>query len=86
MGASPLAWRILEGMTPAPAAPRRHLPSSPFNAPPARAIEQYSVGDRVTHDKYGLGTVLDTAEHTVTVDFGSERIRLASPYAKLSRL
>lgn len=73
-------------MTPPPPAQRRHLPSSPFNAPPARAIEQYSVGDRVSHDKYGLGTVLDTAEHTITVEFGRERIRLASPYTKVTRL
>lgn len=73
-------------MTPAPAAPRRHLPSSPFNTAPAEVIEQFHVGDRVTHDKYGLGRVLDTAEHTVTVAFGSERIRLASPYGKLTRL
>ncbi len=83
---SPTARRILVSMTPSPAAPRRHLPSSPFAAPATQAVEVFEVGDRVSHDKYGLGRVLDAGQQTVTVEFGSERIRMAPPYSRLTRL
>ncbi|MBJ8344108.1 DNA helicase PcrA [Antrihabitans sp. YC2-6] len=57
-----------------------------------RSNEVYKVGDRVSHDKYGLGTVIseDTlGEHkTVTIDFGSAgKVRVApgfgAPMVKL---
>jgi hypothetical protein len=68
---------------------RRPLPGSPFNTgqtamPPA---EQYSVNDRVTHDKYGLGTIIDVEEGVgVFVDFGSHKQRLRTPCSKLTKL
>jgi len=52
--------------------------------PPA---EQYSVNDRVTHDKYGLGTIIDVEEGVgVFVDFGSHKQRLRTPCSKLTKL
>ena len=57
-----------------PAVARRVLPGSPFNhvsaaVAPASRLE---ADDRVTHDRYGLGTVVGADETgTVRVDFGS---------------
>jgi hypothetical protein len=75
-------------MKPARAASRRFLPGSPFNAQPVDPpVEQFAVRDQVTHDKYGLGRiVLVEGDEAVVVDFGSRRVRLLSPFAKLTRL
>ncbi len=43
--------------------------------------------DQVTHDKYGLGVVLGVEEDVaVLVDFGTQRMRILVPCAKLSKL
>lgn len=79
----------MNGMRPPrSAAKRRHLPSSPFNNPePVKAIERFAVQDRVTHDQYGLGRVVTAEdEAAVTVDFGSHRLRIVSPFNKLTKL
>jgi len=75
-------------MSPYPAAPRRHLATSPFSAPdPEPPGERFAVGDRVTHDKYGLGTVTGVEEETaLIIDFGSHAQRILTPSAKLSKL
>lgn len=66
---------------------RRVLPGSPFNnLQPVQEVERYEVHDRVTHDKYGLGRVVQVESESVTVDFGSQHIRIASPFNKLSKL
>ena len=50
----PPEGRILVVMKPASAASRRFLPGSPFNTLPVDPpVEQFTVRDRVTHDKYG---------------------------------
>ncbi|MEU7635474.1 MULTISPECIES: hypothetical protein [unclassified Streptomyces] len=70
-----------------PAAPKRHLPTSPFKAPVTPALKHFSVGDQVTHDMYGLGRVISVEEGIATlVDFGSTRMRILSPYAKMTKL
>ena len=80
--------RILVRMTSYPAAPRRHLATSPFNAPdPEPPAERFAVDDRVTHDKYGLGTVTGVEEGTaLLIDFGSHVQRILTPSAKLFKL
>lgn len=75
-------------MKPRSAASRRHLSSSPFNvhraAPP---VEKFAVSDRVSHDKHGLGRVVEVeGETAVVVEFGSERIRVTAPFSKLTKL
>jgi hypothetical protein len=66
---------------------RRFLPSSPFNnVEPVPEIERYAVQDRVSHDKYGLGRVVGVDTDMVTVDFGSAHIRIASPFARMTKL
>jgi len=75
-------------MTPYRAGPRRHLATSPFGAPdPEPPAESFAMGDRVTHDKYGLGTVTGVEEGTaLIIDFGSQVQRILTPSAKLSKL
>lgn len=73
-------------MTTRSAAQRRHLSSSPFKADPEPVIEQFATQDRVTHDEYGLGTVVALEDAAVTVDFGACRVRLTSPFRKLTKL
>src|SRR5580658_9998242 len=79
--------RILVLMKPARAT-RRFLPGSPFNAVPVEPpVEQFAVRDRVTHDKYGLGWVVQVEDDdAVIVDFGSRRVRVLTPFARLTKL
>jgi len=78
--------RILVSMT-KPAAPRRHLPTSPFKAPVPPPPKHFAVGDRVTHDMYGLGRVVGMEEGIAAlVDFGATQARIPSPYSKLNKL
>ena len=80
--------RILMAMSLYPAGPRRHLATSPFNAPdPEPPAECFAVDDKVTHDTYGLGTVTGVEEGTaLLIDFGSHVQRIPTPSAKLSKL
>jgi hypothetical protein len=65
----------------------RYLANSPFKAPdPPPPVEVFAVNDQVTHDKYGLGVVLGTEAEAVLVDFGQRRMRITSPYAKMTKL
>jgi hypothetical protein len=75
-------------MKPARAVARRHLPSSPFNAPAvAPPLKQFAVDDQVTHDKYGLGVVIGVERDVaVLVDFGPQQARIIAPYSKLTKL
>ncbi|MEU0986904.1 MULTISPECIES: hypothetical protein [unclassified Streptomyces] len=68
---------------------RRHLPTSPFNrAQAGPPIEEYAVGDRVSHDQYGLGRVIavESGNAAVHVDFAGRKGRIPSPYTKLAKL
>ncbi|MGP3967544.1 hypothetical protein [Streptomyces sp. 6N223] len=70
-----------------PAVSRRTLPSSPFKAPVTRRPEQFSVGDRVTHDEHGLGRVIGAeGDIAVLVDFGTAQTRITTPFAKMTKL
>lgn len=77
----------MESMQSRSAARRRFLPGSPFNnLHPAPEIERFAVHDRVSHDTYGLGRVVTTEAEAVTVDFGAQRVRIGSPFHKLTKL
>ncbi len=67
---------------------RRHLPSSPFNSPaPEEPVKEFAPGDRVSHDREGLGRVTSVEEGvSVLVNFGERTVRFLAPYAKLHRL
>jgi len=69
-----------------PAVNRRHLKNSPFNVrrEPVE-VEQYTVGARVIHDSYGLGTVVALeGTHAVMVDFSPQRARISLPCSKMT--
>ena len=76
-------------MSPRPAAPRRVLPGSPFKAPAALPPQQFTVGERVTHDRHGMGTVVGVEDNdiAVLVNFGGAGVqRISLPNAKISKL
>ena len=73
-------------MTTSPGAKRRHLASSPFQPDPEPVIEVFEVGDRVSHDSFGLGRVTAVHASGVTVDFGDQTRHLASPFTGMSVL
>ncbi|MET8246402.1 hypothetical protein ABZV31_19465 [Streptomyces sp. NPDC005202] len=70
-----------------PTVTKRHLPTSPFKAPTTPPCERFAVGNRVTHDVYGLGRVTGIEDGiAVLVDFGSQQVRITSPYTKMTNL
>ncbi|WP_244930581.1 hypothetical protein [Nocardioides sp. W7] len=73
-------------MTNSPGAKRRHLASSPFKPDPEPVIEDFAVGDRVSHDRHGLGRVIAVHASGVTVDFGDQTLHLRSPFPGMSTL
>jgi hypothetical protein len=56
---------------------RRPLATSPFNRPDVRppTTSGFSVGDRVTYDRFGMGRVVSVDASFVTVDFGGGDVR-----------
>ncbi|MEU4213267.1 hypothetical protein AB0F13_25325 [Streptomyces sp. NPDC026206] len=70
-----------------PSAPRRHLPTSPFKNPVAPSAKHFDLGDRVSHDQFGLGKIIGVEGSTaMLVDFGSHTARIVSPYTRMGRL
>jgi predicted 2-oxoglutarate/Fe(II)-dependent dioxygenase YbiX len=66
---------------------RRYLPTSPFRPPPEDPPpEQYELDDLVTHDKYGLGRVILVESGAVVVDFGTGKMRITTPFARMTKL
>jgi hypothetical protein len=50
-------------------------------------VRSFAVDDRVTHDRYGVGRVCAVASTSeVTVDFGSSKVRVRAPFAKLFKI
>jgi hypothetical protein len=49
-------------------------------------VPTFEVDDRVTHDRYGVGTVSAVSASEVTVDFGSSKVRVRTPYTKLFKI
>jgi len=49
-------------------------------------IEEYAVADLISHDAYGMGRVVSVEVAAVTVDFGSQTVRIPSPFHKMSKL
>ncbi|KRE61195.1 hypothetical protein [Nostocoides sp. Soil756] len=74
-------------MTQRRASEPKYSARSPFSARPAPVIEDFAVGDRVTHDKFGLGRVITQESAAVVVDFGeAQRARIVSPYTRLTKI
>jgi DNA helicase-2/ATP-dependent DNA helicase PcrA len=74
-----------------PPATRTQRAASSRGSRPSRPVPVLSAGDRVTHDTFGLGTVVATSgvgEHAqATVDFGDEGLKtLLLRYAPVEKL
>lgn len=70
-----------------PPAPRRHLPTSPFKAPAEPVAKHFALGDRVSHDRYGLGRIIGVEDGiAMLVNFGSLQARIVSPYNGMDKL
>lgn len=69
---------------------RRVLAGSPFNTPPADLgpVEHFAIDDRVSHDRFGLGTVVNVeGQSAVHADFGNGVVRrITLPSTKLTKL
>ena len=68
-----MAARSFSARNGASASSRRPLRGSPFavpDAPDPRPSDYFTVGDRVTHDRMGMGRVLSVDDQYVCVDFG----------------
>ncbi|NTW42175.1 MAG: hypothetical protein HGA44_20240 [Cellulomonadaceae bacterium] len=78
-------------MPPRPAGRPRYPATSPFNASREAAIvaiEPIAVGERVSHDRHGMGrAVALDGDRAVIVDFGGgEILRVALDSPRLQRL
>lgn len=55
------------------------VPASSLNKDNQLNIADFHVGDRITHDQYGLGKVIDAQDKgrnsVITVDFGSAGVK-----------
>jgi hypothetical protein len=67
---------------------RRHLSTSPFKPRVPDPVKVFEVGQRVSHDKEGLGRVSSVdGEYAVIVDFGDGKLmRVIAPFPKLHAL
>ena len=67
---------------------RRHLSTSPFTPRVAAPIKTFEAGDRVSHDREGIGRISAVeGTHAVIVDLGGGRLlRVMSPFDKLHAL
>ena len=73
-------------MAPSSAKPRPRHASSPFQPHPEPVVEEYVLDDRVSHDSYGLGRVVGVDAGGATVDFSGRRVRVATPFRKMTKL
>ena len=49
-------------------------------------MEQFECGDLVCHDAYGMGHVVGREAQAVTVDFRTAKVRITSPFQKMTKL
>ncbi len=82
---------VMPAAAAAPATARRALARMPRRAVRSREVPSLSPGDRVTHDSFGLGTVVTIEgagdKAVASIDFGSHGVkRLLLRYAPVEKL
>jgi hypothetical protein len=67
---------------------RRHLSTSPFKPRVPDPIKTFEGGDRVSHDKEGMGRIRAVeGTHAVVVELGGGKLlRVLAPFDKLHKL
>ncbi|MEO5391338.1 hypothetical protein ABG818_05585, partial [Bifidobacterium adolescentis] len=57
----------------------KSAPASSLDGNNGLSISDFQIGDRITHDHYGLGKVIETqdkgANSVITVDFGTDGVK-----------
>ncbi len=57
----------------------KSVPANSLGGSNGLSIGDFRIGDKITHDRYGLGTVVDTqdkgANSVITVDFGTDGVK-----------
>lgn len=81
-------WAHTDLVEPSRATTRRHLSTSPFKPKVPEPIKTFEVGDRVSHDREGLGRISSVeGTYAVVVDLGGGKLlRVMSPFTKLHTL
>ena len=81
-------WAHNRGMSSSGTGTTRALPGSPFSQPAVAIAASYAMSDRVSHDRYGLGTVVGTenGNAAVLVNFGPKVLRVTLPTTKMVKL
>ena len=74
------------GMRPRVPSPKPHLPNSPFKRQPAPEAHEFAPGDRVTHDRHGLGSVLRLTGDRMEVRFGTSTVSVACNSSRIHPL
>jgi hypothetical protein len=74
------------GMAPRNDVPRARPKNSPFRDQPPVVPTVYEVGERVTHDRHGLGTVVRLDDDRVDVRFGAQTVSLSTSSTRLHPL
>ena len=70
-----------------PSGSRPHLPNSPFRREqPQVSHPEFSAGDRVSHDRHGLGSVVRLAGDRMVVRFGQQLVSVAQDSPKVHLL
>jgi len=70
-----------------PSGHRPHLPNSPFRREAPRVSHpEFAAGDRVSHDRHGLGSVVRLAGDRVVVRFRDQLVSVARDSSKLHLL
>ena len=64
------------------------MPSGKEAFPEAQLGQQFAEHDQVTHDTHGLGRVVSVQDDATAliIDFGTRRVRITMPCAKLAKL
>ena len=66
---------------------RPHLPNSPFHRERVEVSHpEFSAGDRVSHDRHGLGSVVRLDGDRMVVRFGKQLVSVAQSNPKVHRL
>ena len=66
---------------------RPHLPNSPFRREqPVTSHPEFAAGDRVSHDRHGLGSVVRLADDRMVVRFGQQLVSVSQSSPKVHLL
>ncbi|MBO3094397.1 ATP-dependent helicase [Cellulomonas dongxiuzhuiae] len=76
----------LDALDPAPVRPARRVRDVPSPRRASASASPFTAGQRVTHDRHGLGKVVDVRGSNVTVDFGSGGRRTVTADGRLVAL